>query len=356
VKTLELYKTQKSKFYWYDFTVAGKRYRGSTKETNERRAQGIASMKFSQAAAGDDPLPRKAPTLRKFSTRFKGWVEDSSRAAKIKAYYRDGWKLIEKTDLAGLKLTAITPEQIDMTTFPCGPSNTNMARRTLRRMLRLAESWGMLRKAPKVTLVAEYPRRYRLSAELEQKLLVGASKCNWAARRRQRFRDVVQLMRDTGLRNERELYRLRIENIDLANREIFVPDSKTPEGRRVVPILDRAHDILIRFTAGCAEGWLFPAKRGKEKRLTTMAMSFREARRAAGLPEDLKLYCGRHDYGTEAYKQTGNLALVMKVMGHKDAKTTMRYQHPDVQDLRVAMDAREPSRHTLRHTGIAGVN
>jgi hypothetical protein len=36
------------------------------------------------------------------------------------------------------------------------------------------------------------------------------------------------------MRNERELYRIRIENIDWINKFIFVPDSKTPNGRRRV--------------------------------------------------------------------------------------------------------------------------
>ena len=57
-----------------------------------------------------------------------------------------------------------------------------------------------------------------------------------------------------------------------------------------------------------------------------MAKQFREARALAGLPEDLVLYCGRHDYGTRVLKKTGNLAAVMKTMGHKDLKTAMQYQ------------------------------
>jgi hypothetical protein len=39
-------------------------------------------------------------------------------------------------------------------------------------------------------------------------------------------------MRDTGMRNKRELYRMRIENLDWESRVIFVPDSKTEEGWR----------------------------------------------------------------------------------------------------------------------------
>lgn len=58
------------------------------------------------------------------------------------------------------------------------------------------------------------------------------------------FRDVVVLMRETGMRNERELYRVRIENIDWMNKLIFIPDSKTANGRRKVPMSDRALVIL----------------------------------------------------------------------------------------------------------------
>jgi TPR repeat protein len=58
----------------------------------------------------------------------------------------------------------------------------------------------------------------------------------------------------------------------------------------------------------------------------------------AGLPEDLVLYCGRHDYGTRILKRTGNLAAVMRTMGHRDVKTAMQYQHPELEIVRAALD------------------
>ena len=73
---------------------------------------------------------------------------------------------------------------------------------------------------------------------------MGASDCNWRPRTRDLFRDIVILMRDTGMRNERELYHMRIENLDWQNRVIFVPDSKTPEGRRLVPRSGRVFETL----------------------------------------------------------------------------------------------------------------
>jgi site-specific recombinase XerD len=50
------------------------------------------------------------------------------------------------------------------------------------------------------------------------------------------------------------------------------------------------------------------------------------------------LYCGRHDFGTRILQQTGNLAAVMKTMGHKDVKTAMQYQHPEREVVRAALN------------------
>jgi hypothetical protein len=52
----------------------------------------------------------------------------------------------------------------------------------------------------------------------------------------------------------------------------------------------------------------------------------------------LVLYCGRYDYGTRVLKQTGNLAAVMKTMGHKDVKKAMQYQHPGLEIVRAALN------------------
>jgi len=88
---------------------------------------------------------------------------------------------------------------------------------------------------------------------------------------------------------------------------------------------------------------------------------FREARKPAGLPDNLVLYCGRHDYGARIFKKAGNLAAVMRTMDHKDVKTAMQYQHPELKILcvrRSIMDTVAKTRavaglsygNTLRHT------
>ena len=64
------------------------------------------------------------------------------------------------------------------------------------------------------------------------------------------------------------------------------------------------------------------------------------------------LYCARHTFGTAAYEATGNLAMVMNVMGHTDVRTSMRYQHPSLDSVREAIDQRI-LRHNPRHNGLS---
>lgn len=60
---------------------------------------------------------------------------------------------------------------------------------------------------------------------------------------------------------------------------------------------------------------------------------------AASRPsEKLVLYCARHDYGTRVLMRTGNLSAVMRTMGHRDVKTAMHYQHPELDVVRAALD------------------
>ena len=64
------------------------------------------------------------------------------------------------------------------------------------------------------------------------------------------------------------------------------------------------------------------------------------ARKKAGLPEDLVLYCARHDFGIYVLQKTGNIAAVMNSMGHSDVKTAMTYQHPELNAVRDAINSR----------------
>lgn len=128
---MKLFKKANSSFYWYDFTVRGERYRGSTKEANEARAAKIAGLKLAQATEGTDPLPRKAPVLREFSRDFLRWVDEARREEKTEVYYRSGWRLLAETELAGMRLDQRMESQ-ELAAFP-GHHQVNARHRNAQR-------------------------------------------------------------------------------------------------------------------------------------------------------------------------------------------------------------------------------
>ena len=69
---MKLFKKPKSKFYWYDFTVRGRRYRASAQETKSVRALNIASLKLASVIQNTDPPPSKPVALGDFAGRFSG--------------------------------------------------------------------------------------------------------------------------------------------------------------------------------------------------------------------------------------------------------------------------------------------
>jgi len=73
-KLVKLFEKPKSKFYWYDFTVRGRRYRASTPETKSVRALQIASLKLASVMERTDPLPTKPAVLQEFANRLIDWV------------------------------------------------------------------------------------------------------------------------------------------------------------------------------------------------------------------------------------------------------------------------------------------
>ncbi len=237
--------------------MRSQRYRGSTQETRAVRASKVAGLKLAQVVEGADQLPSKPTELNEFAQRFLAWLDSPRLEDKTKTYYRNGWRLVKATAVVNTRLEKITSDRIDGLKFPGSSANANCALRTLRRMLHKAEEWKLISRAPKIKLMKEYGRSVRLDDDAERKLLAAATGCKWRKRTSDLFRDIVILMRDTGMRSGRELYRMRIENLDWENRVILVPDSKTPEGRRLVPMSRRVLELLHQRCGARQQGWVF---------------------------------------------------------------------------------------------------
>lgn len=321
--------------WWCDFFVAGKRYRCSTKQKTESKARRYESTLIAEVRArGPAALPDQAPTLRDYSLHFLHWVHNTDRLKpNTRKYYQYGWERLRETPLAGMRLDAISSDAVSLVPFSGSAAWGNQARRTLRAMLGKAVRDGLIRRAPQIHLADETGRDGILDDQTEAQLLKVAA---------QPLKDVLIVIRDTGLRPA-EVFRMRWEHVHWEKRLYFNPYGKSRKARRWVPLSERVLESL-RARTDRSSDWVFPSPRAGAGHLTTVAKQFRKARAEAGLPRWLVLYHARHAFGTYAMEQTKNPALVRDVMGHADLRTTMIYQHPELEPLREAINGRNKER------------
>ena len=332
---------RRGQIWHYDFWYRGRRYRGSTEEKSKTRARRMEAMLMLKAR--EKPgfiLASRVPVLLEFAPRFLEWVEASTLEQATKEYYQYGWQMLEKTSIAQMRLDAISKDTAEVLRFPGSSANGNRALRTLRRMLGKAEEWGFISRPPRIRLLKEQGREAVISPEMEARILKVAP---------QPLRDVIVMILDSGMRPQ-DVFRTRWEHVNWHKRVIFVPYGKTQLSRRYVPMSDRmAESLLARMDVRESSGWVFPSPSAQEGHITTVAKAWQETRDCLGLDASIKLYACRHTFATEALERTGNLAAVMKTLGHSSTQTTMRYQHPGLDQIRKAVEERN-----REHRRVAG--
>ena len=365
---MSLFRPKDSRYWWYSFYFDGERYRKSTKKTKKAAAAVVEASLLASLQQGDaiELGRKKPPVLRDFSVRFLDWVENTQQLTPNgKKYYRYGWRLLRLSRLAGMRLDHISQDVAESIVFQrpllnrkkkdregrheetketvtCTGHYTNQALRTLKRMQNKAVEWKLLRDVPKFRL-SKAPGRDRMideraEDELEQAYL-DPVKHRRIKRLRQQAWLVVVILQDSGMRPD-EVFPMRIENIYWDQNRIWVPEGKTDNATRFVPMSDRMKTMLRPWCGSKKEGWVFPSSRSKSGHLTTIAKGFQAARGRAGLDKKLVPYSARHTYGTYTMEKSGNAFAVSKSMGHADLKSMEPYQHQELEPLRVAINQR----------------
>jgi integrase len=365
---LSLFHPKDSRYWWYSFYFEGKRYRRSTKKTKRTAAAVVEANLLARLQEGQAVgLSRKMPpTLREFSVRFLEWVKNSQQLTpNSKRYYKYGWRLLDGSKLAGMRLDHISQDVAESTELlrpvlnrrkktkegryeetkkkiACTGHYTNQALRTLKRMQSKAVEWKILREVPKVRLVYA-PGRDRLMDEQTENELEQAYHEPIKHRRVLRLREqawlVMVIMQDSGMRPD-EVFPMKIENIHWNQQRIWIPEGKTENARRWVPMSDRMSTMLKAWCGSRKAGWVFPSTRSKSGHLRSIAKGFQAARERAGLDKKLVPYSARHMYGTYTMERSGNAFAVSKAMGHADLKSMQPYQHQELEPLREAINQR----------------
>jgi integrase len=146
---------------------------------------------------------------------------------------------------------------------------------------------------------------------------------------------VLALLIVTGARRG-EVLNATWENVDLERCILTVPRSKSGRTRHI-PLSPVAVAILQRQFARRAiepdNPHVFPSSRLPGKPVEGVRGAWARAKKAAGLPEDLRIHDLRHSFASALANAGTPLNEIGTVLGHSQLSTTTRYAHHSPQRL-----------------------
>jgi integrase len=297
------------------------------------QARKRAEQLKAEVSLGGDPVADQAklraiPSVEEFvSNRYLPHARETLRAAhNIEAYFRlrilpaIGKKALDEVtqaDVADLRRKMIAEGLAN------GTVNRHLA--TVRAMFSKALKWELYEgrnPAASPNMLREVHRDKFLSPAETQALVkaLDADKDQTAAA-------ALALLIVTGARRS-EAMLARWANVDLARGLLTVPRSKSGRTRHI-PLSPFAAAILQRQLARrqADNPHVFPSHKVPGKPLEGLRGVWTRAKKAAGLPQDLRIHDLRHSFASALANLGTPLNEIGTLLGHSQLSTTQRYAH-----------------------------
>jgi integrase len=145
----------------------------------------------------------------------------------------------------------------------------------------------------------------------------------------------IKLLALTGLRRG-EIQGLTWPMVDWQHAVLNLPDTKT--GQRSVPVSSQVAGLLREIHAFSGEprdGYVIRSSRGLP--LKSLSCTWERIRALAGIP-DVRIHDLRHSFASDALMGGVPLAVIGKMLGHRQLSTTQRYAHLSDRVVREALD------------------
>lgn len=331
---------KRGRVYWFHFYFNGEHVQKSTKQGNPRVARQIEAAHRTALAKGEVGIVevRAAPCFGDLAKRFLDHVRarHENKPATILFYTSKLNRLLEFPFIAAARIDRIDEGVIEKYVVSrraeVAPATVNRELATLRRMLRLAHDWREIQRVPRIRLLpGERSRDFVLSRKQEELYLAACS---------QPLRDVAVLMLETGLRIG-EAGRLEWEDVTLdpvdGSRFGFlkVREGKSKNARRVLPLTDRAAEMLIGRRENETGVYVFPSREGRPYLVTSLNHLHRAVCAPVGqgkpkplFPADFVLHSLRHTMLTRLGESGVDAFTIMRIAGHSSIVVSQRYIHP----------------------------
>lgn len=151
------------------------------------------------------------------------------------------------------------------------------------------------------------------------------------------FVDTILIMIYTGLRIN-ELLNLKVNDIDLENKKLFVTKSKTEAGIRTIPINNQILKLITDRMKNNNSEYLITHKK-KKVLYNLFRVAFKNVLEKIGI-NDHTIHDCRHTTATLLSNAGANPVSIANILGHTDyAKMTAKvYTHKSETELKKAMD------------------
>ena len=350
-----LFRRDGSKFWWMQYRDNdGVRHRESTFTEDWEEAQRLLRERLQARDSNALPALRRGKSLT-FGEWADFYLENFSqppfRAPKTHEVNQRALKrwrtMFEKTKLANLAAddieaylrrrlkdrVVVRTQKGELQKGMLKATTVHQEFRVLRRMLNVAVRKKFLHANPCAgvefpTRVAGLFRPHYVSWSEQLKIEAAAS---------EHLRNVVRIITETGLRIYRELMPMKKDQLDLVNRTVWIPDSKTPNGIAEVPLTELAAEAFTRQLAISGTGpYLFPSEQIPDAHQTTLKSTWRATLRRARVPY-FRIYDLRSTYATRL--SAGGVAdeWVTQLLRQGDAKVFKKYSQMKLQMKREAL-------------------
>ncbi|MCK4321753.1 tyrosine-type recombinase/integrase [candidate division WOR-3 bacterium] len=186
------------------------------------------------------------------------------------------------------------------------------------------------------------PRQRKLPeflTEEEQKVLLKQPNHRYPTGQRNHL--MMKLMLDIGLRLS-EATNLKWKHIDLMSGKLMVRDGKGEKdrtlwiGEKDIELLEKWRERQLEKTDRDPE-YVFTTLKGTPVKNRYVQFMVKRYSEKAGITKNISPHTLRHTFATDLYRETKNIRIVQKALGHSDLSTTMIYTHIVDDELEEAM-------------------
>jgi integrase len=359
---MSLYK--RNGVWWYHFIFEGRHIQKSSKVGNKRDAEVIEAAYRTQLAkseVGIDPPEEQTPipTFKQAMEDFLEWAkaEYAAHPATCRRYVTSSKALLR--NFGNTSLDRISSDDVEKfktwrarqkkaaqgkkskraakVTKQLRPATVNRELACLKHLFKRNDSLVLKNPVKGVKSLDEDNEQTRVLSSDEEKLYLLAAS--------QPLQDIATLMLETGCRPE-EIYRIRRENVQLAQGYLVNPFGKTKAAKRQIPLSDAASAVLSKRLAAAKGDYLFPGRipAGGKPEDAGPIVKVNAAHTAAVIRSKVarfRLYDLRHTWATRMAMAGVDLVTLAAMLGHSKINMVLRYAHPTQEHQFAAMEKRQ---------------